>query len=185
MGRPSYLKGNRYMLHMSREISHWWCGTDLKARAADLPFRTRSTSITPVEGHWEGKGDILHRPDLEGFPFAVECKKVEAWTFDSLLEAKAWAVWQWWAQAKSQAKAANHHPLLLFSKNNRKDYALLDANTAHLLGVQPQHAPVLLIERSQPSERVVVCRWEDFRMVPAGDVLKRLRRKRRRGQPHP
>lgn len=121
------------MLEVSRILSTWVCGTAAKAKAEDLAFRPRSTSIMPVEGHWKGKGDILCRPQVY-FPFAVECKCVESGKLDSIIEAPQWPVWDWWKQAVRQAEASKPIliPMLVFTRSRRANYVMLwnhDART--------------------------------------------------------
>ena len=87
----------------------------------DLPFRVRSTSITPIEGHWKGSGDILWRPDIR-FYFRVEAKCVEGWSFDQCLNEN-WPIGKWWGQAQEQAREAGVRPLLIFTRNRQPTWA--------------------------------------------------------------
>jgi len=170
MGAGERIKGNRYMVSICRVLSAWWCDTPDGLRADDLPFRMRSTAIQPVEGHWEGAGDILHRPDLRPeFPFSVECKKQEKGQMDSILEAPNWPVWAWWRQAKAQAKKTRHVPLLLFTRNRRKDYALLSRRAADHLDIRPHEAPVLQVARPD-GEELTLCLLDDLVQVPPRKV---------------
>lgn len=176
MGRGSYTKGNRFMVVVSRLISTWWCGTPPKAPFADLPFRPRSTSIVPVEGHWQGKGDILHRPDVPvPFPFAVECKDDEGGKLDSILEAPNWVVWAWWQQAKTQAQVAGLRPLLVFSRRHRGVYVMLDRPTATKIDLKPDRLPVLWVRG--PFD-VAICDWRDLARVRPDALAAQLERKR-------
>lgn len=165
-------KGEAYMLRICRALSAWIGGTDPEAPASELVFRTRSTSIMPVEGHWNGKGDLLHRPGIS-FPFAVECKKDEKGKLDSILEASRWPVWDWWQQACEQAEKTGATPLLVFSRNRRKDYVMLPSRTAHQLGLLPRSAPVLVVRR-EPSYDVVIATLADLVAIKPS-LLKKVR----------
>lgn len=154
------------MLHVCRLLSQWWCGVSERTPAADLPFRTRSTSIVPVEGHWRGEGDILWRPDLEPvFPFALECKNQEKGAMDAILEAPAWPVWSWWDQTCTQAETAAAVPLLLFTRNRRKDYVMLPSSKARRLReLVPIHGPHLEVTRPG-GVQVTICLFGDLANV--------------------
>jgi hypothetical protein len=179
MGQSSYKKGNRFMLAVSRLLSTWWCGTPPNAAAAVLPFRPRSTSIMPVEGHWQGEGDILHRPGLKpAFPFAVECKDHEEGKLDAVLEAPNWPVWAWWEQTEKQAKAVALRPMLVFSRRHRDTYVMLDRPTAQLIELGPAHLPVLWIRGRHD---VALCVWRDLTRIRPGEVVERLGKRSRRG----
>jgi hypothetical protein len=147
-----YRKGGKFMNEVCRTFSYWYYPKLSKqAKVYDLPFRQRSTSIMPVEGHWKGEGDILHRPDLpHDFPFCVECKDIEGWSFDGMLTNPGWPVWKWWSQAQSQAATSNRCvgvkgpkvlPLLVFTRNRQPVYGMLSERVADALGsAWPQSA---------------------------------------------
>jgi hypothetical protein len=175
MGRSSYVRGNRFMLHVSRLLSTWWCDTPADAPASGLPFRARSTSIVPIVGHWEGAGDILHRPDLPfAFPFAVECKDSEEGHLDAVLEAPNWPVWEWWDQAQKQAATVRLWPMLVFSRRHRDTYVMLNRSTSDRIGLVPGARPVL--EIACPGIRpVTVCVWRDLTQLGPEMVAGRKR----------
>jgi hypothetical protein len=147
-------KGNKYENAICRVLSVWlFPDLDPKTPIEHLPFRRRSTSVMPIEGHWNGAGDILHRPDLESrWPFCVECKHVEGWSLDGAFSEK-WPVWSWWAQAERQAARAGRKPLLVCGRNRKPDYALLRAEDAPWLAQRlqvvrverPKHPPVAIV----------------------------------------
>lgn len=165
-------KGARYMVDVCRILSHWICGTAIDAKAHELAFRPRSTSIMPVEGHWNGAGDILHRPDVT-FPFCVECKKQEGGDLGSILDARRWPVWDWWDQAVAQANRVDSIPLLIFARNRRENSVLMRRDTAEWLGLQPLSAPVLDIRRPNDGERLTLCLLRDLAARPVPKMRKR------------
>lgn len=131
-------KGNNYENAICRVLSVWlFPKLSPKTPMEHLPFRRQSTAIMPVVGHWNGSGDILHRPGLDSsWPFCVECKHVEGWTLDGMFSPK-WPVWSWWDQATKQAARAERAPLLVCGRNRRPDYALLRQGDASCLGLLP------------------------------------------------
>ena len=178
----SRIKGQRFMLGVSRALSTWVVGTDPKAKAGSLPFRPRETIREPAEGHWELKGDIRCRPDVY-FPFSVECKKDESWSLEGLMEAPKCPVWKWWEQAKTQAAAGfSAIPLLIFSRNRRKNYVLMRANVHEWFALKPSVAPHLMVRRPS-GEQLALVVLDDLLGVkakmPRGDDLRALLSERR------
>ena len=139
-------KGNRFENDVCRELSRWLVDepTEGWPTVYDLPFRRRTTTVMPLEGHWRGAGDIVARPDVY-CPFAIEAKKVEGWSFDGLFNLK-WPILGWWTQCVQQAEKVGLIPLLLFSKNRAKIYAVLPPKLVVKLKLS-QVGRVLVLER--------------------------------------
>ena len=154
-------KGNDYENEICRELSRWVRPSlPAKVLLADLPIRRRSTSIMPINGLWHGAGDLLHKPELdEVWPFCVECKKVEGWTVDGFFNPK-WSVRNWWDQAVAQARACGRVPLLICSRKQAPDYAILRERDAQCLRLQS-----LQLVLSQPGR-------EDLSLLLLDDVVK-------------
>lgn len=162
------------MLAVSRQLSTWWCGTAADEPAGTLPFRPRSTSIQPIEGHWQGAGDILHRPDLAvPFPFAVECKNDERASLDPMFEAAKWVVWGWWEQTAQQAQRGSLVPLLIFRRNHRKDYAVVDRVTSTKLRLKARSGPLVEICRVE-GVGLTLCLLEDLMQSSPVEVARLL-----------
>lgn len=127
-------KGNDFENEVCIALSRWVDSSiPERPKLADLPFRRRSTSIMPLAGHWDGAGDILHRPALSArWPFCVECKRVEGWTLDGAL-SRSWVVLEWWEQAAKQARSVGLAPLLICGRNRRPSYAFLREGDAKCL----------------------------------------------------
>ncbi len=117
-------KGNKAENEVCALLTKWWCpGWDddriAKAGAAGLPFRRRFTSTTPLDGTWDGAGDVLAPTGLRGlFTWSVEVKKIEGWTLDGMVSNAKWPVWDWWQQCREQAIASKRAPILFFARNN-------------------------------------------------------------------
>lgn len=129
-------------------------------RWAGGAFRPRPTIVSPSEG-WMLKGDVQHVAGVR-FPFVVECKKIEGWDLDGLFEAPKWPVWRWWGQCSEQARTAEKaHPLLIFSRNRRKNYVLTRAKTLEWLKLQPACGPVVTL-RTPDGEVLGLCLLDDL-----------------------
>ena len=126
-------KGDDFENVIARELSCWMLGKKYRSASIhDLPFRRQSTSVVPSSG-WKGTGDILHHAGKlpNPFCFAVECKKVSGWEMDFLAGVpQKCDPWEWWYQAVIQASAGNLYPLLIFSRNHKPLYFMLERPVA-------------------------------------------------------
>ncbi len=152
------VKGERFENEVCRFLSAWLISEEYADKKAfkvyDLPFRRRFTDTTPLDGHWEGQGDILHKPGIE-FALCVECKDRKNWELDGLLANRKWPPWQWWEQCKRQAERVSLKPLMFFTRPFRRIYVMVNKETAECLELKPNHGPVLRVQ-SLTGERVVV-----------------------------
>lgn len=134
------------------------------SRWAGGSFRPRPTIVAPSEG-WQVKGDVQHAPGLR-FPFSVECKKIEGWELDGLYEAPRWVVWKWWKQCVEQAATTkNARPLLIFSRNRRKNYVLTTEATLEWLKLQPARGPRVTV-LTPDGGRLGLCLLDDLVKCP-------------------
>jgi len=149
-------KGQRYMRLCAKAIQGWLGGE----------WRPRPTIVEPMEGYTL-KGDLASR-GVRWQPFSIECKHVEEWVLDGIFDAPKWPVWGWWEQCKRQAEAVpiapareeSAIPLLLFSRNRRRNYVLADARTIEWLRVKPVNGPVLTVHRRE--EPLALCLLDDL-----------------------
>lgn len=105
MGKRSRDKGAAFENEIAKKFSY----------AYGLEFRR-----TPLSGGWAkdadiAQGDIVCIDDDE-FPYLIECKKQEGWTFESLFTSKHSWFDKWWGQAVEECPESKE-PLLVFSKN--------------------------------------------------------------------
>lgn len=89
---------------------------------------------TPGSGGWGNpelragfkiSGDLM--TTAKRFPFSVEVKRREGWTWARLIAGKPSPVWEWWRQAQTQAREMACEPLLLFRHNRESWWAMLPA----------------------------------------------------------
>lgn len=157
-------KGARFEADICKALSGWrHPDRDFsKVPQHELPFRRRFTTSTSLEGHWQGHGDILHRPEVK-FPFTVECKKQENWDMDGMLTNAKWPPALWWGQAVSQAETAKRHPMLIFARNLREPHAMIREDAAECL--LRNGVPRTVLTR-QDIGTVVVVRLGDLVTIP-------------------
>lgn len=157
-------KGNKYENTVCKTLSRWIDPSIREdAHVEHLPFRRRTTSVVPLEGHWRGHGDILHRPDLRyPWPFCVECKAVQGWTFDGMF-VDTWSVWAWWEQARNQARDAGLSPLLALRRNRTPDHALLRCEDAECLRLeQAAVGTIVRLVHPKQGDEIVIARLDDL-----------------------
>jgi len=147
-------KGAGFENDVCRLLSHWIVPGDWSVCPVyKLPFRRRFTDTTPLDGHWNGEGDVLHRPGVE-FPFCVECKDIEGWELDGMFKNEKWPVWGWWRQAQSQSQMVSLRPILFFTRRFRPVYVMVSKEDAVWLRFEPVHGPVACVS-SREGEVVV------------------------------
>lgn len=159
-------KGARHMNALCRDLSLWLCpGLNPRTPVSRLPVRQASTNTQPSLGHWQVSGDFVFSPSIY-MPLCIEAKDREKWNLDGLLFcAKEWPPWSWWRQAQDQARKVGRQPLLVFTRNFRKNYALGLAGLFCQLGVKPVTGPCLRVVRAE-TEDTVLCLLDDFLLVP-------------------
>jgi hypothetical protein len=123
------------MLELSRLFSDWIDPPKGKRSAAELPVRTRSTCVTPVEGHWNKKGDLSVGPKYY-FPFYVEAKFREGWNMDGIWES-TWPVWEWFALCCKLAATQGEIPLLVFRRARRQNVVMTGTWVTEVASLTP------------------------------------------------
>lgn len=96
---------------------------------------------TPSSGGWGGKSDADVRAHFNAcgdlmttatqWPYCVEVKWRENWSFERFLFGGSSPVWGWWEQCKKAAEVQGHRPLLFF--RNRELPWLMMADARHCL----------------------------------------------------
>lgn len=131
-------KGNAAEREVAKIIEHWW-----------QPFEPEAHFVrTPLSGGWGGpslRGTFGAAGDLmttsKTFPFAVEVKRREGWTWGRLLKGKPSPVWDWWLQAQVQGEEMQKIPMLWLRKNREPAWhIMLPAWTLDVWGMVPVHS---------------------------------------------
>lgn len=117
-------KGNRFELTVAKMLSEW---------------SGKTFHRTPQSGalHWDNDkrvvSDIVPPQDM-GFPFSIECKSQEvSWDFDQFITGTS-NIWKFWNQCCRDAMSEKMEPLLVFTKNYRKIYAMIHRVAYNKLG---------------------------------------------------
>ena len=110
-------KGSGYEVHVARRFSEWYFKESFKGvRADELPIRR-----TPLSGGWDKRlysADLFCVGDPRGFPFAVECKKDETFSWWAVFKKlETTPLYAWWKQATGEAEPLKQLPLLVFTVN--------------------------------------------------------------------
>ncbi len=131
-------KGSVAERQVAAILERWWRQLEPDARFVR----------TPLSGGWHGpdvrtefraSGDLM--TTAQRFPFAVEVKRREAWSFEEMVAGRASPVWAWWRQAQGQAREMRCEPLLVFRRNREGWHAMLreDYARAKLDALGPRH----------------------------------------------
>lgn len=168
-------KGLAFENEICRDFSVWTASEQDRdyyrtCPVSALTFRRRPAENENIVTDWTGERDVIHQPGLY-FPFSVECKKIEGWELDGLMHSDRWIVWSWWDQAVSQSTKNGFPPLLVFTRNRRKAYVLLNQGVAECLNLSPVDGPILEVQRSR-SVPVVLTLLSNLTRIPKKDLMK-------------
>lgn len=116
-GKKSRDKGQRYERKIAKIFSEW-AGMDMLR--------------TPLSGGWargraDVTGDIVPGDANRQFPFSIECKKNESWTWEQVHHQIGPVLNSWWQQTVDEC-APGKIPLLIFSRNRYDDYVLFSSD---------------------------------------------------------
>jgi len=117
--------GATYERHCAKLFTEWW--------KRGVFGRTKGMQVL---GHSErlAHGDItcvIGEPLIldQTFPFSIECKKSESWSFQEFLKGNpSLLVRSFWQQCKHDAFLWKKEPLLVFTCNHHPDYALVKSS---------------------------------------------------------
>jgi len=179
-------KGNKFEVQIARVISEWFCGKDFSGRKwYQLPFRRRSPG-NAMDGFTNGAWDLHHVPEYEGmkieFPFSVELKNQEKWELDGMFHCDKWKPFEWWDQTLEQAQKTQERllPMLIFTRNRRATYVLLEERVLKWLRPKAVNAPIVSIKR-QDGQSLSLLTMEDMVQVPPSGLVKVYRKQIRAG----
>lgn len=112
-------KGNVAELEVAKLIEAWW-----QPASPGCKFVR-----TPLSGGWGGpqvragfkaSGDLM--TTAQNFPFVVEVKRREAWSWATFSKGQRSPVWGWWRQACEAAEEQGGMPMLWFRQNRRRSF---------------------------------------------------------------
>lgn len=127
-------KGNIAEREVAKLLEGWWAHVEPECKFVR----------TPLSGGWGGpqirvgfkaSGDLM--TTAEKWPWTVEVKRREAWSWGQFIKGRPSPVWKWWEQSLVQGVEAGLEPML-WVRQSRKPWAVLlrrrDAFRRRLLG---------------------------------------------------
>jgi hypothetical protein len=112
------------------------------------------------------KGDIVATDKLASvWPFLIECKKQEGWSFEALLKnGRSNIIAEWYIKACEQAKESyDKTPLLIFSRNYQPWWIAFPLQLFVAAHLQPEFYIHFAMQIDEKTRHVgVVCTYEEF-----------------------
>lgn len=163
-GKKGKRKGSKNENTLAKLFKDWW-GDGEWAR-------------TPQSGGWSTAktreafrtcGDLI--TTSEGFPFCVEAKNQENWTFDNLLSAPKSPIYAFLAQSEEQSPS-DLIPLLVMTKNYHPQY-VLTRNKTTIEMFQVLEIPSLLLRNYfLDGKDMVIIKLEDLFSIKPNLLLR-------------
>lgn len=123
-------KGSNGELEVVALIEPWWRQLEPKANFARVPLSGGWGRPEHREG-FQAAGDIMC--DSKTWPWSVEVKRRENWTWDRLIAGKKSPVWEWWRQTQKAACEMKKIPILFFRHNREQWYVMSPAGYLQLV----------------------------------------------------
>jgi hypothetical protein len=160
-GKKSKTKGGSYELAIAKLFRKWYGG---------------AVERTPRSGGWQAASEFGLKADIvfgcKKARYHIECKKHEGWELEDLvtgtrsLESKSTnSIEKWWQQTISGCHE-RYVPMLIFSRNRRRDFLMVWSSDMDRLAGKDNHGwwaflPHFRIQQDGMPERVVLC-LDDF-----------------------
>lgn len=153
-------KGNRFELTVAKMLSEW---------SGEKFHRTPQSGAL----HWDNDKRVVSDivpPQGIGFPFSIECKSQEVtWDFDTFITGTS-PIWKFWSQCCRDAMSEKMEPLLVFTKNYRKIYVMMNRLVYDSLGKSISRVNIQTVNGID----VVVLDFKDFLdNVSVNEILNR------------
>lgn len=107
-------KGARGELEVVRLLTSWWHQLEPEAVFKRTPM-SGGWATPETRSDFKVAGDICTTAKL--WPFTIEVKRREAWSFGGFTSGKMSPVWKWWRQCIEQAAEEDRIPILWARKN--------------------------------------------------------------------
>lgn len=114
-------KGSKAELEIAAKLQVWWRQLSPNAIFKRVPL-SGGWGDANARAAFRSAGDVM--TDCLKFPFTIEVKRREGWSWSTLLAGKASPVWGYWKQAVDQAREMGGIPLMFF-RRNREDWSLM------------------------------------------------------------
>lgn len=159
-------KGNRGELEVAKLLQAWWCQHEPDAEFVRVPL-SGGWATSKVRGEFRASGDLMTTAST--FPFTIEAKRREAFTWKNVLAGRRSPLWKWWEQAIEQGVEAKLEPLLWARKKGEPWRVVANLRVGHLLqelGAPARHFAYV----STGTRHVVVFPAACLFMLPPGKV---------------
>lgn len=110
-GRPKGVKAER---DVAAFLTTWWRGIEPEVQFVRTPLSGGWSNPT-VRGGFRASGDIMTTSPT--FPFVVEVKRREGFSWDTFLKGRKSPVWGWWEQTCRSAAEQDGTPMLWLRHN--------------------------------------------------------------------
>jgi hypothetical protein len=150
-------KGNSYERKIAKLISKW-CGFEVVR--------------TPGSGSVMKTGDIFPKnpEDMISFPFSIELKNREGWSFGDLIKDvnRKNGIISWWEQCLNDSVMHNRIPVLIFTKNLDINYCLMDKKSFNnIIPLAKQYYSISYMN-------YIIFDLKVLLSIPYGDIIRRL-----------
>jgi hypothetical protein len=108
-------KGKIAEREVARKLEAWWGQIEPGCRFKPTPM-SGGWSSPDVRESFKTSGDLV--TTASRFPFCIEVKRREGWSWSTLRAGKPSPVRGWWEQAYKQAEEMRAEPLLIFRHNH-------------------------------------------------------------------
>lgn len=117
MGLNSRRKGVRAQNEVAKIIQEWWSALEPGCEFVSTPQSGGWSTVT-TRAHFQMGGDLM--TTAMKWPFVVEVKRREGWSFENFANGRKSPVWGWWRQAVKQAAESGGQPMLWARKGQEK-----------------------------------------------------------------
>jgi hypothetical protein len=114
-------KGNVAEREVAGALTEWWAPYEPSVRFVRTPL-SGGWGAPAVRSEFRACGDIMTTSPT--FPWCVEVKRREAWSWDTLLAGKASPVWGWWERAQVDATTAKLAAMMWF-RHSREPWSIM------------------------------------------------------------
>lgn len=121
-------KGNRAELQVAALLEGWWERCEPGCKFVRVPS-SGGWGTPLLRSEFRVSGDVA--TTAKKFPWVVEVKHRESWSWERLLAGKPSPVWGWWAQARRQASEMSLAPMLWFRRNREGWSVMSDSLAPH------------------------------------------------------
>ena len=125
--KGSRQKGNGAEREVAAHMQKWWGRYEPAVQFIRTPLSGGWASATAREA-FRASGDLM--TTSRRFPFCIEVKRREGWSYERLHAGRASPVWGWWRQTVKAAAEVGLAPMLWFRQNRGPWYVMLPRDHA-------------------------------------------------------